>query len=275
MSVVKRVALITGASSGIGKACAERLARRGFQVYGTSRRASFPSPGDSGDSLLMIPMDVDDDGSVREGVEFVRQREGRIDVLVNNAGFGIAGAVEDTSLEEARSQFETNFFGVLRVCRAVLPTMRTQGGGYIINISSIGGVIGLPFQGLYSAAKFAVEGLSEALSMEVRPFGIHVVLVEPGDMHTGFTASRRRVQAADESPVYREAMTRAMAVVEHDELHGGSPEQVARLVERVVNLSAPRLRYAVGPMTEKLAIVAKKVLPSRLFEWIMMKYYNL
>lgn len=267
----ERVALITGASSGIGKACAERLARRGFRVYGTSRRASFPPAGEEG----LIPMDVNDDVSVRTGVDFVLGREGRLDVLINNAGFGIAGAVEDTSVEEARAQFETNFFGVLRVCRAVLPTMRAQGSGYIVNISSIGGLIGLPFQGLYSAAKFAVEGLSEALSMEVRPFGIHVVLVEPGDMRTHFTANRRRVQAADENPAYREAMARAMAVVEHDELHGGSPEQVARLIERIVNSPSPRLRYAVGPATEKLAIVAKRVLPSRLFEWIMTKYYNL
>ncbi|MGC8873617.1 MAG: SDR family NAD(P)-dependent oxidoreductase, partial [Chloroflexia bacterium] len=157
----KPVVLITGASSGIGLACARYLADRGYRVFGTSRHPEACPP----EPFPMIQMDVCDDASVLRGVEAVRERAGRIDVLVNNAGIGYGGAIEDTSLEEAHRQFETNFFGALRLCRAVLPIMRAQGSGLIVNMSSIGGLIGLPFQGLYSATKFALEGMSEALRL--------------------------------------------------------------------------------------------------------------
>src|SRR5579872_2559800 len=176
-----RVALVTGASSGIGRACAELLAARDFRVYGASRH---PLPGSSFESL---PMDVRDEESVTAGIASIVQREGRLDVIVNNAGIAIAGAVEDTSVEEAKDQFDVNFFGALRVCRAVLPVLRDQRSGTIVNIGSIGGLIALPFQGLYSASKFALEGLSESLRLEVAPFGIHVVLIEPGDQQTPLT----------------------------------------------------------------------------------------
>ena len=219
-------------------------------------------------------MDVDSDESVHEGVALVHEREGRLDVVISNAGYGIAGAVEDTSTEEAKAQFETNFFGVLRVCRAALPIMRAQRSGTIINISSIGGLFGIPFQGLYSASKHAVEGLSESLSMEVRRLGIRVVLVEPGDLRTGFTAARKRAAECQANPAYQACFDSAMQVIEHDETHGAPPEQVARLVERIIRSRSPRLRYVVGPFYETLSVVAKKVLPARLFEWIIGKYYR-
>lgn len=265
-----KVILITGASSGLGRACADYLAQRGYRVFGTSRRqqeqASTP--------FAWVLMDVDDDASVQEGVAQVLQQAGRLDVVVNNAGFGFGGAVEDTSLAEARAQLETNFFGTLRVCQAVLPTMRAQRSGLIINTSSLGGIIALPFQGLYSAAKFAVEGLTEALRMEVRPWGIHVVLVEPADFRTDFTARRRQTAASGESP-YAAAFERALAVIEHDETHGSSPELVGRLLERIIHCRAPRLRYMVGSFTELLAAVLKPYLPQRLFEWIIRAHYKL
>ena len=265
-----KVVLITGASSGIGAACAAHLARNGWEVYGTSRNPV----GDNVDGVRMIRMDVNNDDSVRDGIKLVVDEAGRIDAVVNNAGFGIAGAVEDTSIEEAKELFETNFFGVLRVCRAVLPHMRAQGSGTIVNVSSIAGRIGLPYQGMYSATKFAVEGMSEALRMETRPFGIRVVLVEPGDFHTGFTAHRREVAAAAGSP-YADQFKRALAVAEHDELAGSSPELVARLVLRILRSRSPRVRYTVGAPFQRLAAVAKGVLPAGFFQWALMKYYKL
>ena len=264
-----QVVLITGASSGIGQACATHLQRRGLGVYGTSRHPQ-PIPG----SFEMIQMDVNSDESVQQGIALVYERDGRLDVVINNAGYGLAGGIEDTSTEEAKAQFEANFFGVLRVCRAALPIMRAQRSGTIINISSVAGVIGVPFQGLYSASKHAVEAMSEALSVEVHPFGIRVVLVEPGDLHTGFTAARLRAAQSLANAAYQARFGAAMQVIEHDETHGPSPEQVARLVERIIRTRSPRLRYVVGPAYEALAVVAKTVLPPRLWEWILGKYYH-
>ena len=185
------VVLVTGASSGIGRACAIHLARQGYHVFGTARRApdqviedlrqSLASP----DQLDIVTMDVDDNESVIQVMEIIVEKTGRLDAVVNCAGFGIAGAVEETSDEEVRAIFETNLLGIVRVCRAAIPTMRTQGSGILINISSIGGRIGLPFQGFYSATKFALEGLIEALRMEIHEFGIRAVLIEPGDFCTG------------------------------------------------------------------------------------------
>jgi short-subunit dehydrogenase len=223
----------------------------------------------------MLQMDVDSDKSVRRSVDYILTKEGRIDVVVNNAGFGIAGAVEDTSIEEAQALFETNVWGALRVCKAVLPLMRAQRSGYIVTISSIGGHIAVPFQGVYSATKFALEGLTEALSMEVRPFGIHVVLVEPGDCCTQFTANRCRTIESQHNPAYTKLCDAAVAAMEHDEMRGFAPDKVARVLERIIRNPSPRLRYAVASFPQKLGVVLKKVLPSRFFEFLIMKYYKL
>jgi NAD(P)-dependent dehydrogenase (short-subunit alcohol dehydrogenase family) len=281
----RRIILITGASSGIGRACAEHLAGLGHRVYGTSRRATFPasSPSEAASDpdgspdpsdVTMIPMDVTDDASVERAVRYVLETAGRLDVVVNNAGMVLAGAIEDTAIEEARLQFETSFFGVLRVCRAALPAMREQRSGLIVNVSSVAGVMGIPFQGLYSAAKFAVEGLSEALRLEVAPFGIRVVVIEPGDFATGVIANRRRTAASLANPAYAEACRRAVEVMEHDEAEGGPPTPIARLLARIVASPSPRLRYAVGPLPERAAIVLKGLVPHRLFAWAIGKYYR-
>ncbi|MCS7178182.1 MAG: SDR family oxidoreductase [Anaerolineae bacterium] len=269
------VVLITGATSGIGKACADHLARRGYRVFGTGRRAPFPpDPAPPGHPVL-IQMDVTQDDSVQRAVDFVVRETGRLDGVVNNAGFGIAGAVEDTSIEEAKAQLETNFFGVLRVCRAALPVMRAQGEGLIVNIGSLGGVIALPFQALYSASKFAVAGLTEALRLEVRPFGIRVALIEPGDIRTGFTDHRVRVAAWTPDSVYRPWAERALRVMEADERNGAPPEVVAFLLERILRSSHPAPHYRVGPAFQRLAAVLKGILPARFFEWALAKYYRL
>lgn len=264
-----KVILVTGASSGIGQACAMALAQQGYRVYGTSRN---PRRADA--DFTMLAMDVTDTAAVQAAAQTLLNREGRIDVVVNNAGFGYGGAVEDTSIEEAEAILDTNFLGALRVCHAVLPTMRAQESGTIINISSIGGMIALPFQGLYSASKYALEGLSEALRMEVKRFGIHVTLVEPGDTRTAFTANRRNTRGADENPVYREAYQRTLARIETDERNGVSPETVARTVLRIVATPRPKVRYVVGPFHQKLAVPVKRLIPAGLFERIMMLVYG-
>jgi NAD(P)-dependent dehydrogenase (short-subunit alcohol dehydrogenase family) len=269
----RTVVLITGASSGFGEACADHLARLGYRVYGTSRSASFPEGG-AEQNPRMIPMDVRDDHSVRAAVDFVLTEEGRLDVVVNNAGLGMAGAVEDTSLEEAKALFETNFFGMHRVCRAVLPTLRAQRSGLIVNMSSIGGLIAIPFQGFYSASKFATEALTEALRMELMPFGIRVTLLEPGDFKTGFTDNRVFARASSTNPAYRALCQDAIAVMEHDEQHGGAPIELARTLATVIEKRSPRPRYALGMLAQRLAVWLHRLLPNRLFEKGVMAYYK-
>jgi len=268
------VVLITGASAGFGRACAERLGRLGHRVYGTSRGAEFPERAAFGASPLMIPMDVRDEASVQRAVDFVSKQEGRIDVVVNNAGVGLAGAIEDTSIAEAKALFDTNFFGVQRVCRAVLPAFRAQQSGHIVNISSLGGLVTIPFQGFYSASKYALESMSDALRMELAPFGIHVTLLEPGDFKTGFTESRVFSAGSGEGSAYRESCQRAVAVMERDERNGADPEQLAELLAKIIASPAPRTRYPVGAFGQRFAVAAGRLLPSALLDKALRSVYK-
>ena len=220
-------------------------------------------------------MDVTDDASVEAGVAAVLAAAGHLDSVVNNAGFGLAGAVEETTLAEVQAQLETNFFGVWRVCRSVLPILRQQGQGTIVNISSLAGLIGVPFQAAYSASKFALEGFSEALSAEVRPLGIQVVLVEPGDVATAFTQHRRRTAGTQARSVYHVRREEALARMEASEVGGPSAEVVAQVVGRILDARAPRLRYRVGPWVQRAAAVLKPVLPGRVFERVLLRAYGL
>jgi NAD(P)-dependent dehydrogenase (short-subunit alcohol dehydrogenase family) len=257
---VTGVVLITGASAGIGRACADRLHDAGWTVVGASRRGSA-SPGWEG-----LVMDVDDDEAVRAGVEKVVSAHGRIDAVVACAGFGVAGAVEHTALVEAKAQLETNFWGAVRVVQAVLPVMRGQGGGRVVLVSSIGGVVAIPFQAFYSASKFALEGYGEALAYEVAPFGITVTLVQPGNVKTDFTASRQMAAAASGDDAYRAALDKAVGVMARDEENGVEASSVAAAVERVLDKRRPPRRVSVGKAGERVGIVAKRVLPFRVFE---------
>jgi NAD(P)-dependent dehydrogenase (short-subunit alcohol dehydrogenase family) len=265
---INRVVLVTGASSGIGLACATHLAQHGYRVYGTSRRVTH-SQGD----VTMLRADVTDDDSVKGLVAEILAREQRLDIVVNNAGMGIAGPVEDTSIEEARRQLEVNFFGAFRVCRAALPAMRNQGGGYLVNIGSIGGLVAIPYQAMYSASKFALEGFSESLRMEVNPFGIRVVIIEPGDHKTAITENRRLAETSG-SP-YSSSFNAAIAKTAHDEQSGPSPEQIARLLHRIVNLPNPRLRYTIGPAPQRAVVWLKRLAPNSFLEYVMRTYYGL
>jgi len=267
----RRVVLVTGASSGIGLACATHLAGRGFRVYGTSRR---PALSAALFNVTMLTTDVTDEGSVEQAVATVLDREGRLDIAVNNAGMAIAGPVENTTIEQAKAQFEVNFFGAFRVCRAVLPPMRDQGSGYIVNIGSIGGILAIPYQSMYSASKFALEGLSEALRMEVRPFGIRVVIIEPGDHKTALTENRQ-FTASGSTGAYGPSFAAALGKTAHDEQSGPGPEQIARLLHRIVNQRRPRLRHTIGPAPQRAAVWLKRLMPYSVLEYTMRTYYGI
>ena len=254
-----KVVLVTGASSGIGAACADRLHATGWTVVGASRR------GTSGGTWRPATVDVDDDASVTACVDEVLAEHGRLDAVVAAAGWGLAGAAERTPIADARAQFETNFWGAVRTVDAVLPTMRAQGSGRIVLMSSIGGQIAIPFQAFYSASKFALEGYGEALAYEVAPFGVQVTLVQPGNFATGFTAARSTVASAPDDP-YASAATNAIAQMARDEAGGAPPDAVAAAVTKVLAAARPARRVSVGPAGERAGLVAKRLLPHRLFE---------
>ena len=256
---MSKVILVTGASSGIGRACADLLHERGLSVVGASRRSTEGVGWDS------IVMDVDDDESVTQGVARVVAQYGRVDALVACAGWGLAGPSEESSLDDAHAQVETNFWGAVRAVNAVLPIMRANGGGRIVLMSSIGGIIGIPFQAFYSASKFALEGYGESLAYEVEPFNIHVTLVEPGNFATGFTQNRRTV-ATTPASAYAAASAKAIKVMEDDEVNGARPDQVALLVEQILYAVRPARRVSVGKFGERIGLVAKRLFPFRLFQ---------
>ncbi len=257
-----KVVLITGAASGMGKACAERLSASGWRVFGGARHAHEPNGG-----VEYLVMDVDNEISVQRAINAVVAKAGRLDAVINCAGFLLCGAVEDATIEEAKALFETNFFGVLRVCRAALPALRLH-GGHIVNISGLAGVVALPFAAHYSASKFAVEGLSEGLRLEARPFGVKVVLVEPSYIHTKLMAKRRTAVAA-RTGVYVSAFDRLMRKGEETTAAAPSPDCVALLIEHVLNNPDPKLRYTAGSFERRHIPLLKRILPQRMFEWVL------
>lgn len=265
---MQKVILITGASSGFGKATAELLAQRGHIVYGTSRTTKEHP------SVHFLNMDVRDRESIASGVRQIIEKEGRIDVLVNNAGMGIGGSLELATPEEIDLQIGTNFMGCVNMCQAVLPHMRKQRQGRIINLSSIGGIMGLPYQGYYSASKFAIEGFSEALSAEVKGFGITVSMVEPGDFATGFTASRKNSSLTLENEDYGDSFRRSLDLIEKEENGGLKPEVLARRIAKIVECRHPKLRYVVANLEQWFSVVVKRILPGNWFVGILRNYYK-
>lgn len=270
------VVLVTGASTGFGRATAERLANAGMTVFGTSRRAPVPGelPRDrpARGTVTMVALDVRKDEDVRACVAGVMERAGRIDALINNAGYSLCGAVEENTLEEVKGLFETNFFGYVRMIREVLPMMRAQGGGRIINVGSLAGVVGVPFHTHYSATKFALEGLSEGLRMEVRRFGIHVSLIEPADFRTEGTAARVYPSAGLDA--YAAVRDRAVKIMIQSEQGGPGPEAFAALVEKILKAKKPKLRYRVGADAQWVPL-AKTLLPAAAYEAAIRGNYKL
>ncbi len=265
---MNRVALVTGASSGIGAATARRLARAGLTVYGAARRLDRLAEL-AADGVRAVELDVTSDDSMTAAVDHVLSEAGRIDVLVNNAGYGSYGAIEDVPMAEARRQIEVNLFGLARMIQLVVPGMRGRGGGTIVNITSIGGKITTPLGGWYHASKFAVEGLSDALRTELAPFGIDVVVIEPGGIATEWgDIAMESAKAASGDGAYAQRVAAASAAMEGPIAQRGSdPDVVARTIERSVTAGRPRTRYAVGFMS-KPSLIARRVLPDRAMDWI-------
>jgi len=267
---MKKVVFITGISSGFGKCISEYLSQKDFIVYGTSRRLI-----ESSQSVNILRADVTDMGSIEMAVETVLQTEGRIDVLINNAGMGISGSVEFSTAEDIKIQMDTNFLGVVNVIKSVLPVMRKQGAGTIINMSSIGGIMGLPYQGYYSASKFALEGLSEALRMELKPFHIKVVVLRPGDFFTNFTSNRKITRDLNKNNPYDIQFQKTISIIEKDETGGMNPDYLARKVYKIIVQKNPRSHYVIASLEQKFAIVLKRVLPDSWFSGILGSHYGI
>ena len=254
-----KTVLVTGASSGIGQSTALLLAQKGYRVFGTSR---YPI-GRILPQVEMIALDVRSDESVKSCIRTVMNKAGCLDILINNAGYELSGALEETSLDEVAGQFDTNFLGVLRMIKAVLPIMRKQNQGRIINISSLAGLVGIPFLGMYTASKFALEGYSEALRYEVKPFNIHVSMVEPSFLKTPMMNARQL--AAHPIGDYDQWRKRALAAVHEFEENAPGPELVANAVLKIIKSKSPRLRYILG---QQAAIVSnlRRFLPEAMLE---------
>ena len=245
------VVLVTGASSGIGRASARRLAGRGFRVFGSARSNSA-----DGEPFPLLRMDVRDNRSVTDCVSRVMQEAGHIDILVNCAAVAVGGSAEEMLMEEIQDQVETNLVGLIRCCRAVLPGMRVRKTGLILNMGSMAGLMGVPFQSAYSATKYGIEGYSESLQMEVRAFGVRVVVIDPGDVRTEITQHRKESRGTGRDSPYQRSLGAAMRSQAESERHGWNVERIARLVERVARSPRPRFRYTPGPFVERIAPAA-------------------
>jgi NAD(P)-dependent dehydrogenase (short-subunit alcohol dehydrogenase family) len=276
-----KVALVTGSSSGIGFETSLMLARAGFNTYASMRnlekskniteiakKEKLP--------LQVVQLDVNNDGSVKDAIVNILKADQRIDVLINNAGYGLFGSVEDTSIEEIKAQFETNFFGVVRVTQQVLPLMRRQNSGTIVNVSSVGGRIGLPALSAYHSTKFALEGLSESIAFELEPFGIRVVIIEPGVIRTNILNSSSSAKKAldPKSPYFSlsQKLNDNFKSMMESEL-SSPPEEVAKVILQAVTSENPQLRYSVGDDAANL-IHARKNMPDKEFRKMIMKNFS-
>jgi NAD(P)-dependent dehydrogenase (short-subunit alcohol dehydrogenase family) len=261
----QKVAVITGSSSGIGLESALILARNGYTTYATMRSPDKDTSiktvvQNEGLPIRIVQLDVTDDSSVKNAVDHIRSEAGRIDILVNNAGYGLVGALEDLSMEEIKSQYETNLFGLIRVIQAVLPTMRKQRSGRIINLSSGAGIFGFPGSSAYVSTKFAVEGLSESMTYELEPFGIKVILIEPGFIKTNFgNAAVIAKKAQDSASPYTDLMQKMMASTTELAKNASSAELVANIILDAASDPDPRLRYLAGKDVESWAASKKNL----------------
>lgn len=267
---MKKVVLITGGSSGIGKSVGEFLTQKGFVVYGTSRN---PKKIDN-HPFKLVALDVKDIDSISNAIEIVIATEGSIDILINNAGMGITGPIEETPTNEMRKVFDTNFFGAIDVMKAVLPQMRKQKSGLIINVTSIAGYMGLPFRGIYSATKGALEIVTEAVRMEVKSFGIQVTNVAPGDYATNIASGRYHTPVFENSP-YKKVYQENLDLMDAHVNSGGDPIEMAQAIYKIINASNPKVHYKVGSFMQKFSIVLKKILPDTIYEKMLMNHYKM
>jgi NAD(P)-dependent dehydrogenase (short-subunit alcohol dehydrogenase family) len=267
---MSKVVLITGGSSGIGKSVGEFLTNKGFIVYGTSRNPQ----NIKNHPFKLVALDVNLNHSIVKAVAEVISNEGKLDILINNAGMGITGPIEETPTDEMRKVFDTNLFGAIDVMKAVLPQMRKQKNGLIINVTSIAGYMGLPFRGMYSATKGALEIVTEAIRMEVKGFGIEVTNVAPGDFATNIASGRFHTPVFENSP-YKEKYQENLDLMDAHVDSGGDPIQMAKAIYKIINTSKPKIHYKVGDFMQKFSIVLKKVLSDKMYEKLLMNHYKL
>jgi NAD(P)-dependent dehydrogenase (short-subunit alcohol dehydrogenase family) len=268
--LMKKVILITGGSSGIGKAIGEFLLEKGYTVYGTSRNTAAIINS----KIILLDLDVRNSESIQVCVAKILDLEGRIDVLINNAGVGITGPLEEIPLEEIKNNFETNVFGPIEIMKAVLPQMRHQKSGLIINITSIAGYMGLPFRSVYSSSKGALELITESLRMETKAFGIHITNVAPGDFATDI-ASRRFHAPVLKGSAYETVYQNQLNMMNEHVSGGSNPLEMAVAIHKIIETKNPRIHYKVGAFMQKFSIVLKRILPDAIYEKILMNHYKL
>ena len=267
---MSKVVLVTGGSSGIGKAIGEWLLQKGFKVYGTSR-----NPESYRDSKIpLLALDVVDQKSITACVETLLKKENRIDVLVNNAGAGITGPIEEIPEKEMKRNFDTNFFGPINVIKAVLPAMRQQQSGLIINITSIAGYMGLPYRGIYSASKGALELITEAFRMEIKEFGVEMTTVAPGDFSTNIASGRYHVPVLENSP-YKQPYGNTLKLMDEHVDSGDDPMLMAKAIYKIINTPNPKVHYKVGAFMQTFSIVLKRILPDKVYEKLLRNHYKL
>lgn len=267
---MKKIVFITGASSGIGKSTAEFLTQKGYVVYGTSRNpeksANLP--------FSLLPMDVTNEASIQKAVESIIKKEGRIDVLLNNAGVGITGPVEEIPSEEIDKVFQTNLYGPIEVMKAVLPHMRNQGGGLIINVTSIAGYMGLPYRALYSATKGALNLVTEGMRMETKDFGVKITTLAPGDFATNIASGRYHTPVYETS-AYKTPYGNTLKLINGHVKDGKDPLEVAKMVLKIMQTPNPKPHYKVGAFMQKISVVLKKLLPGKVYEKLLVNHYKL
>lgn len=267
---MSKVVLITGGSSGIGKSIGEFLQQKGFTVYGTSR-----NPERIVDSVFpLVALDVRDANSIRAAVAKVIETSGRLDVVINNAGVGITGPLEEIPMQEMKNNFETNFFGPIEVMKAVLPQMRSQKAGLIINVTSIAGYMGLPYRGIYSASKGALELITESLRMEVKSFGVHITNVAPGDYATNIASGRFHAPVVAGS-AYEIPYRNTLKTMDEHVDSGRNPNEMAEAVYKIIQTPNPKIHYKIGAFIQKFSVVLKRILPDKVYEKMLMNHYKL
>lgn len=267
---MSKVVLITGGSSGIGKSVGEYLSENGFKVYGTSR-----NPENYKNSVFpILELDVKNVSTINQTVKAIIEEEGKLDVVINNAGAGITGAIEEIPEAEIKANFETNFFGPINVIKAVLPQMRSQNSGLIINITSIAGYMGLPYRGIYSASKGALELVTEAFRMEIKNFNINMTNIAPGDFATNIAAGRYHAPLLENSP-YKKPYSDTLNLMNAHVDSGSNPNEMAKAVLKIINTKNPKVHYKVGAFMQKFSIVLKRILPDIVYEKMLLKHYKL
>jgi len=267
---MNKVVLITGGSSGIGKSVGIFLLEKGFIVYGTSRNPQKIQ----NHPFKLVALDVTNIETINTAVTEVISNEGRLDILINNAGMGITGPIEETPTDEMRNVFNTNLFGAIDVMKAVLPQMRKQKSGLIINVTSIAGYMGLPFRGIYSATKGALEIVTEAIRMEVKSFGIQVTNVAPGDFATNIASGRYHTPVFENSP-YKKTYQENLDLMDAHVDNGSDPLEMATAIYKIIQTPKPKIHYKVGDFMQKFSIVLKKILPDKMYEKLLMNHYKL